>query len=94
MDAVYIRVVDVEQPVETHVHAQRDINQVGMALLQPLVQTGQTGDQLWYVEQLLILFKTVLIKDLACHWHTHQIHWRHGKTESRDFVIYTHSTSV
>lgn len=36
-----------------------------MALLQPLVQAGQTGDQLGDVEQLLVLLQPVLVEHLA-----------------------------
>lgn len=73
---LHLRVVDVEQPVEAHVHAQRDIDQVRVALLQLLVQAGQTGDQLGDVQQLLILLQTMLIEHLARHWHAQQVHYR------------------
>jgi len=72
--ALHIRVVDVEQPVEAHVHAQRDVDQVRVALLQPLVQAGQTGGQQGDVEQLLVLLQAVLVEHLARHRHAQQIH--------------------
>lgn len=72
-----VRVIDVEQPVEAHVDAQRDVDQVGVALLQPLVQAGQTGDQLGDVQQLLVLLQAVLVENLARHRHAQQVHYKH-----------------
>ncbi len=80
---LHVRVVDVEQPVEAHVDAQRDIDQVRVALLQPLVQAGQTGDQLGDVQQLLVLFQTVLVEHLARHRHAQQVHCTHEPRERR-----------
>lgn len=74
---LYVRVVDIEQPVEAHVDAQRDIDEVGVALLQPLVQAGETSDELRDVQQLLVLLQTVLVEHLAHHWHAQQVHYRH-----------------
>lgn len=73
-DMLHVRVVDIKKPVEAHVHTQRDIDQVRVALLQPLVQAGQTGDQLGDIQQLLVLLQTVLVKHLACHRHAQQVH--------------------
>lgn len=77
----YVRVVDVEQPVEAHVDAQRHVDQVRVALLQPLVQAGEAGGQLGDVQQLLVLFEAVLLEDLARRWHAQQVHCR-GEEES------------
>lgn len=72
---LHVRVVDVEQPVEAHVHTQRDVDQMGVALLQSLIQAGQAGDQLRDVQELLVLFQTVLVKHLARQRHAQQVHW-------------------
>lgn len=72
--ALYVRVVDIEQPVETHVHAQRHLDQVGVALLQPLVQACQEGHQLGDVQELIVLLQTVLLKHLTCRWHGQKVH--------------------
>lgn len=73
---LYVRVIDVEQPVEAHVDAQRHVDQVRVALLQPLVQAGEAGGQLGDVQQLLVLFEAVLLEDLASCWHAQEIHCR------------------
>lgn len=70
----HVRVVDVEQPVEAHVHAQLDVDQVGVALLQPLVQAGEAGHQLGDVQQLLVLLQGVLLEHLARRLHAQEVH--------------------
>lgn len=79
-----VRVVDVEQPVEAHVDAERDVDQVGVALLQPLVQAGQAAHQLGDVQQLLVLLQTVLLEDLAGCRHAQQVHWRQGTKKNTE----------
>lgn len=70
----HVRVVDIEQPVEAHVDTQRDVDQVRVALFQPLVQAGQAGDQLRDVQKLLVLFQAVLLEHLARQRHAQQVH--------------------
>lgn len=70
----HVRVVDVKQPVETHVNTQRDIDQVGVVLLKSLVEACETGDQLRDVQQLLVLLQTVLVKYLTSCRHAQQVH--------------------
>lgn len=40
----YIRVVNIEQPVETHVNAERHVDQVLVLLLQAVVDGRQAVD--------------------------------------------------
>lgn len=83
----YSRVVDVQQPVQAHVDAQQDVDQVRVALLQPLVQAGQTGDQLGDVQQLLVLFQAVLVEHLARHRHAQQVHCEHSERGGRSVGV-------
>lgn len=71
---LYVRVVDVKQPVEAHVNAERDTDQVGVVLLKSLVEARETGDQLRDVQQLLVLLQTVLVKYLTSCRHAQQVH--------------------
>ena len=80
-----IRVIDIKQPVEAHVDAQRDVDQVRVALLQPLIQAGQAGDQLGDVQQLLILFQALLVEYLARVRHAQQVHCKHQEQGRRLF---------
>lgn len=75
----HVRVVDVEQPVEAHVHTQWDVDQVRVALFQPLVQAGQAGDQLRDVQKLLVLLQPVLVEHLARQRHAQQVHCEDGE---------------
>lgn len=81
-EKAYVRVVNIEQPVETHVDAQRHVDQVRVALLQPLVQAGQAGDQLGDVQQLLVLLQAVLVKHLARRRHAQQVHCEQAEVGS------------
>lgn len=71
---LHVRVVDVQQPVEAHVNAERDIDQVGVVLLKSLVEAREAGDQLRDVQQLLVLLQTVLVEYLASCRHAQQVH--------------------
>lgn len=71
---LHVRVVDVQQPVEAHVNAERDIDQVGVVLLKSLVEAREAGDQLRDVQQLLVLLQTVLVENLASCRHAQQVH--------------------
>lgn len=76
---VNVRIINVEQPVETHVHAQRHVDQAAVLLLQTVVDAGQTVDHLHDVHELLILFQTVLLKGLTGRRHAQKIHCAHKK---------------
>lgn len=61
----YVRVVDVEQPVETHIHAERDVDQIVVLLLQAVIDSGQTVDDLQDIHGLVILLEVVLVQGIA-----------------------------
>lgn len=69
-----VRIINVEQPVETHVHAERHVDQAAVLLLQTVVDAGQTVDHLHDVHELLILFQIVLLKGLTGRRHAQKIH--------------------
>lgn len=58
----HVRVVDVEQPVETHVDAQRDVNQVLVFLLQVVVHGGETVNDLGDAELRRVHAQFVLLE--------------------------------
>lgn len=35
----YVRVINIQQPVETHVHTQRNVHKAAMLLLQTVIDT-------------------------------------------------------
>ena len=70
----YIRVIDIQQPVEAHVHAERNIDQVIVLLFQPIVNGGQAVNDLQNIHRLVVLFEVVLVQGIACSRQTQQIH--------------------
>lgn len=73
-------VVDVEQPVETHVNAERDVNQDGLLLLQSLVHGGKAVDHLHHIHHVLALLQLLLPKHLPEAAQRHQIHCKQSHT--------------
>jgi hypothetical protein len=59
----HLRVVYVEQPVETHIDAEWNIDQVLVQLLKPIVSGGQTVDDVWDTQELIILVQFVLLEN-------------------------------
>lgn len=57
-------VVDVEQPVETHVNAEWYVYQDGPLLLQSLIQSSQAMDHLHHIHHMLPLLQLLLPKHL------------------------------
>lgn len=60
----YPPVVDVEQPVETHVDTKWNVDKDGPLLLQPLVQRRQTMYHLHHIHHMLPLLQILLPKHL------------------------------
>lgn len=65
----YIRVINIQQPVQTHVHTQRNVHKAAMLLLQTVIDTGQTAYHLYDVYELFVLFQAVLLKRFTCCGH-------------------------
>ena len=71
----YIRVIDIEQPVEYEVDTERDVDEVGVILSYPLVHRCYTADDLNDVHQLVILAtQVVLVKGIYRIVHAKQVH--------------------
>lgn len=61
----YVRVINVQQPIETHIHAERDVDQIAVLLLQAIINSGQTINDLQDIHGLVILFEVVLVQGIA-----------------------------
>lgn len=72
----YVRVINIEQPVETHVHTQRNVNQVFMLLLQAVVDGRQAVDDLWHRHQLAVIGQLMLYKSILSHAQVQKVHWK------------------
>lgn len=72
--AADIRVVDVEQPVETHVDAERHVNQVFVLLLQAVVDGRQAVDDVGDRQQLTVVGELVLLEGVLGHAEVQQVH--------------------
>jgi hypothetical protein len=62
----YIRIINIQQPVETHIHAERDIDQIVVLLLQAIINGGQTINDLQDIHGLVILLEIVLVQGITC----------------------------
>lgn len=62
----YVRVINIQQPVETHIHAEGDVDQIVVLLLQAIINSGQTINDLQDVHGLVILLEVVLVQGIAC----------------------------
>lgn len=78
----YVRVVNVEQPVETHVDAERHVDQVFVLLLQAVVDGRQAVDDVGDGQQLIVVGELVLLEGVLGHAEVQQIHCR-GETEGK-----------
>lgn len=70
----YVRVVDIQQPVEAHVHTERNVDQVIVLLFQSIVNGGQAVNDLQNIHRLVILFEVVLVQGITCSRQTQEIH--------------------
>lgn len=61
----YIRVINIQQPIETHIHAERDVDQIVVLLLQAIINSGQTINDLQDVHGLVILLEIVLVQGIT-----------------------------
>lgn len=77
----YVRVVNVEQPVETHVNTQRDVDKVFVLLLQAVVDGRQAVDDVGNRKQLAIVGEFVLLKGVLGHAEVQQVHCRWGRED-------------
>lgn len=80
-------VVDVEQPVETHVDAEWDVHQDGLLLLQSFVHGGQAVDHLHHIHHVLALLQLLLPKHLPEAAERHQIHCKQSDTDNDTVLI-------
>lgn len=79
----YARVVNIEQPVETHVNAERHINQVFVLLLQTVIDGCQAVDDVRNRQQLAVVGEFVLLEGALGNTEVQQVHcrWRAGQGE-------------
>lgn len=79
----YIRVVDIQKPVEAHVHTKGNVDQVIVLLLQSVINGGQAVNDLQNIHWLVILFEVVLVQGIACSRQTQEIHCWNKKIRNR-----------
>lgn len=72
----YVRVVNVEEPVKTHVNAERHVDQVFVLLLQAVVDGRQAVDDIGNGQQLIVVGELVLLKRVLGHAEIQQVHCR------------------
>lgn len=72
--AAHSRVVNVEQPVETHVDAEGHVDQVFVLLLQAVVDGCQAVDDVRNGQQLIVDGEFVLLKGVLCNAEVQQVH--------------------
>ena len=77
----YVRVVNIEQPVETHVHAERHVDQVFVLLLQPVVDGRQAVDDFRDGQQLIVVGELVLLEGALGHAEVQQVNCRRKRGE-------------
>ena len=62
----YVRIINIQQPIETHIHAERNVDQVLMHLLKAIISCCQTVDDIWNTKKLIILVQFVLFENFIC----------------------------
>lgn len=72
----YVRVINVEQPVETHVNTEWHIDQVFVLLLQAVVNRCQAVDDVGDGQQLIVVGELVLLEGVLGHVEVQQVHCR------------------
>lgn len=70
----HIRVIDIQQPVETHVDTKWHIDQVFVLLLQAVIDGCQAIDDIWNGQQLIVVCELVLLKSVLGHVKVQQVH--------------------
>lgn len=70
----YVRVVNVEQPVETHINAKRHVDQVFVLLLQAVIDGRQAVDDIRNRQELIVVGELVLLKGVLGHVEVQQVH--------------------
>lgn len=61
-----LRVIYIEQPVETHIHTERNVDQILMHLFKAIIGCCQTVDDIWNTKQLIVLVQFVLLENFIC----------------------------
>lgn len=69
-------IINIEQPVEAHINAERNVDQNGPLLLQPLVDGSQAMNHLHNIHHVLPLLQLLLPKHVYQAAQRHQIHWK------------------
>lgn len=72
----YVRVINIEQPVETHVNTEWHIDQVFVLLLQAVVNGCQAVDDVGDGQQLIVVGELVLLEGVLGHVEVQQVHCR------------------
>lgn len=67
-------VVNIEQPVETHVNAERHVDQVFVLLLQAVVDGRQAVDDVGDGQQLIVVGEFVLLEGVLGNAEVEQVH--------------------
>lgn len=62
----HLRIINIEKPVETHIHTERDIDQIVVLLLQTIINCSQTVNYLQDIHGLVILLEVVLVQGITC----------------------------
>ena len=70
----YVRVVNVKQPVETHVNTEWHIDQVFVLLLQAIIHRCQAIDDIRDGQQVIVVGELVLLKGVLGHVEVQQVH--------------------
>lgn len=79
----HVRVVNVEQPVEAHVHAERHVDQVLVLLLQAVVNRRQAVDDVGDGQQLVVVGQPVLLEGVLSHVQAQEVHWWAQRPQKR-----------
>lgn len=74
IQVAYVRVVNVKQPVKTHVNTEWHINQVFVLLLQAIVHRCQAIDDIRDGQHVIVVGEFVLLKGVLGHVEVQQVH--------------------
>lgn len=72
----YARVINIQQPVETHVNTEWHVDQVFVLLFQAVVDGCQAVDYIRNRQQLIVVCEFVLLKSVLGHAEVQQVHCR------------------
>lgn len=79
-DLAHVRVINVEEPVETHVNTERHVDEVFVLLLQAVVDGRQAVDDVGDRQQLAVVAEFVLLERVLSHAEVQQVHWGKRRT--------------